>query len=120
VTALTVDHSLVNEYASVLEDLPPDQQPTPAQWAEVPRNVVTRSLGFRGDVQVDVLCHATCVGDVYLLCSDGLSSHVAPDRLREVVAASKTLEAACAALIAEANSARGDDNITVVLARVER
>ena len=119
VTELTVDHSLVNDYASVLEDLPPDQQLTPAQWAEIPRNVITRSLGHRADVHVDVHSHATCAGDVYVLCSDGLSSFVTPDRIREMVAASSTLEAACAALIEEANSAGGDDNITVVLARVE-
>jgi protein phosphatase len=119
VTELTVVHSLVNDYASVLEELSPDQQPTPAQWAEIPRNVITRALGMREDVQVDVLSHATCAGDVYVLCSDGLSSFVTPDRIREMVNASSTLEAACAALIEEANSAGGDDNITVVLARVE-
>lgn len=81
--------------------------------------MITRSLGFREDVLVDVLSHATCAGDVYLLCSDGLSSFVTSDRIRELVGAASTLEDACAALIAEASSAGGDDNITVVLARVE-
>ena len=121
VTALTVDHTVFSQYGPVLEDIPPNLLLDPVFWAEddVPEADVTRALGSSEDALVDVLSHATCVGDVYLLCSHSLSRLVTPDRLREVVDASSTLEAACAALIAEASSARRVDNITVVLARVE-
>jgi protein phosphatase len=121
VTALTVDHTVFSQYGPVLEDIPLNLLSDPVYWEEddVPEDNVTRALGSKEDALVDVLSHATCVGDVYLLCSDGLSRLVTPDRLREVVDASSTLEAACAALIAEASSAGGDDDITVVLARVE-
>jgi serine/threonine protein phosphatase PrpC len=113
VTLLTLDHSLVHEYAFAMGELTPEEQ------AQIPRNVITRALGMSPDVQVDVLSHDTRRGDVYLVCSDGLSSHVSDDEIRGLVQSTETLEAACAALVAQANVGGGTDNITVAVARVE-
>jgi protein phosphatase len=70
-------------------------------------------------VLVDLVTDETRAGDVYLLCSDGLTGLVSDDQIQEVVASIEDLEAACGALIERANFFGGSDNITVVLARVE-
>ncbi len=62
--------------------------------------------------------HQARSGDLFLLCSDGLTSMVRQDRIREIVAGSESLRTAADRLVAEANEMGGRDNITVVLFRL--
>ena len=109
---LTRDHSLV-------EELRRQGRLTPEEAEEHPqRSIITRALGPERDVQLDIHTHRARNGDVYLVCSDGLTSMVREDKVREIVAATDSLQAAVDALVAEANEMGGRDNITVVLFRV--
>jgi PPM family protein phosphatase len=110
---LTDDHSLVDELLR-------QGRLTPEEAVEHPqRSVITRALGPEGVVEVDTRSYSARDGDVYLLCSDGLTTMVAEDRLAELLAAHETLRDKGEALIAAANEAGGRDNITVVLMRLE-
>lgn len=82
------------------------------------RNVITRSLGYQEDVEVDLVVKAVKRGDQFLLCSDGLSGNVAPEEIGEALQRSGPQEAA-RSLIALACERGGEDNITTVIARIE-
>jgi protein phosphatase len=111
---MTRDHSLI----SLAQQTAPWM--SPEEISQLPPNVITRALGIREDVDVDVVTDATEVGDVYVLCSDGLSGLVANEQIRDLVRrAGDDLERAAKDLIARANYFGGTDNITAVLARIE-
>ncbi len=82
------------------------------------RNVITRSLGYQEDVEVDLQVRALRKGDQFLLCSDGLSGHLAADELQEHLQRYTPHEAA-RRLIGVACDRGGEDNITTVIARIE-
>jgi serine/threonine protein phosphatase PrpC len=110
---LTEDHSLVDELLR-------QGRLTPEEALEHPqRSVITRALGPEGFVEVDTRSYSAQDGDVYLLCSDGLTTMVPEPRLAELLLAHESLRDAGEALIAAANEAGGRDNITVLLLRVE-
>jgi protein phosphatase len=110
---LTDDHSLVDE-------LMRQGRLTPQEAVEHPqRSVITRALGPELTVEIDTSSHPGRTGDVYLLCSDGLTTMVSEARLAEVLRSHRRLRDAGEALIAAANEAGGRDNITVVLLRLE-
>ncbi len=110
---LTEDHSLVDELLR-------QGRLTPEEALEHPqRSVITRALGPEGVVEVDTRSYSARDGDVYLLCSDGLTTMLAEDRLAELLLAHANLREAGETLIAAANEAGGRDNITVVLLRLE-
>jgi PPM family protein phosphatase len=110
---LTDDHSLVDELIR-------QGRLTPEEAVEHPqRSVITRALGPEGAVEVDTRSYSARDSDVYLLCSDGLTTMVAEDRLAELLGGQETLRDKGEALIAAANEAGGRDNITVVLLRLE-
>jgi protein phosphatase len=112
-TRLTDDHSLVDELLR-------QGRLTPEEAVEHPqRSVITRALGPEGVVEVDTRSYSARGGDVYLLCSDGLTTMLSEDKLAELLAAHETLRDRGEALIAAANEAGGRDNITVVLVRLE-
>jgi PPM family protein phosphatase len=106
---LTEDHSLVNELLKTGK-LSREEAETHPQ-----RSVITRALGTDPDVDVDTFTVQAADGDVFLLCSDGLTTMVAADEIVETIARSGTLEEATKALVKAANRAGGEDNITVVL-----
>jgi protein phosphatase len=109
---LTEDHSLVNEKirAGLL---------TPEQAKKHKhKNIITRSLGYTEDVEIDVQVRAVRRGDRFLLCSDGLSNLVEPSEMGEALR-SLGLQDAAKSLIQRACEKGGDDNITCVLARVD-
>jgi serine/threonine protein phosphatase PrpC len=110
---LTRDHSLVGEL--VLRGKLTEEQ------AEMhpQRSVITRALGSEPDVEVDVHVYQARPGDVFMLNSDGLTSMVPDDRVKEILAGGATLEQAGRELINAANDAGGKDNITVILFRLE-
>jgi serine/threonine protein phosphatase PrpC len=110
---LTDDHSLVDELIR-------QGRLTPEEAEEHPqRSVITRALGPESTVEVDVRSIHGRPGDVYLLCSDGLTTMTGEDVLHEVLTTHTRLRDAGEALISAANAAGGKDNITVVLARLE-
>jgi len=112
-TRLTQDHSLVDELVR-------QGKLTEEQAAEHPqRSIITRALGPEPEVDVDTWTYPVRAGDVVLLCSDGLTSMVPEERIKEILQSSSSLDEAGNRLIDEANEAGGRDNITVVLFRVE-
>jgi len=82
------------------------------------RNVITRSLGYQEDVEVDLTVRAIRRGDQYLLCSDGLSGHVDDEEMANLMLANSPQNAA-RKLVILACDRGGDDNITTVIARVD-
>ena len=110
---LTSDHSLV-------EELRRQGRLTDEQAEDHPqRSIITRALGPERDVDIDTMTYQARPGDVYLLCSDGLTTMVREDRIASILAAAKTLDEAVSQLVEEANEAGGRDNITVIAFRLE-
>ena len=109
---LTRDHSLVGELVA-RGKLTEEQAETHPQ-----RSVITRALGSEADVDVDVDVYAARDGDLFLVCSDGLTSMVSESRIKELLDAPGDLDARGRSLIAAANRAGGRDNITVILFRL--
>jgi protein phosphatase len=110
---LTSDHSLV-------EELRRQGRLTDEQAEDHPqRSIITRALGPERDVEVDTMTYRARPGDVYLLCSDGLTTMVREDRIAATLADTASLDAAVSSLVREANEAGGRDNITVVAFRLE-
>jgi protein phosphatase len=112
-TQVTQDHSWVTEQvrAGVLTESDARHHP----W----RHVVTRALSGGDDPEVDVRELDVQVGDRILLCSDGLSGVVAPDKLAGILGRSGPLEQTCQDLVDAANEAGGPDNITVAMLQVD-
>ena len=92
---------------------------TPEEIANFPhKNVIVRALGMKDTVKVDTRLEQPRAGDVYLLCSDGLSGPVTdPDMRGRAPRHRSDLKTAASRLIAKGNENGGPDNITVVLAR---
>jgi len=110
---LTDDHSLVAELVRRGELSPEEAEVHPQ------RSVITRALGTDPDVDVDTFTVQAAEGDVFLLCSDGLTTMVDVETITGLVARNRSdLHAAARALIREANDRGGDDNITTVLFEV--
>jgi serine/threonine protein phosphatase PrpC len=129
---LTRDHSLANE---------PFPELSEAERAELPRNVITRALGMQDNVVVDLTSDEVKPGDVYLLCSDGLSGMLNDDTILaeitefqahaadrqappndgtvSVRARTAELEDLCSLLVRKANEAGGEDNITALAIRID-
>jgi serine/threonine protein phosphatase PrpC len=110
---LTEDHSLV-------EEMRRRGQLTAQEADEHPqRSIITRALGPEPDVLVDTSSWRGAAGDVYLLCSDGLTSMVPEAHVAQILRAAGSLRDRGRALIDAANEAGGRDNITVILFRLE-
>jgi serine/threonine protein phosphatase PrpC len=110
---LTRDHSLV-------EEMRRKGQLTDEQAEDHPqRSIITRALGPEPEVEVDVRTVPARAGDVFLVCSDGLTTMVDEDRITEVLTSAGSLDAAVRTLVDEANRAGGRDNITAVVFRLE-
>ncbi|MGN6254047.1 MAG: Stp1/IreP family PP2C-type Ser/Thr phosphatase [Solirubrobacterales bacterium] len=110
---LTRDHSLV-------EEMRRKGQLTDAQAEDHPqRSIITRALGPEPEVQVDVHTVPAQAGDVFLICSDGLTTMLGDEQIARVLSRATSLPAAVRTLVDEANRAGGRDNITVVAFRLE-
>ena len=106
---LTDDHSLVAELVRGGKLSAEEAEHHPQ------RSVITRALGTDPDVDVDTFTVEGREGDVFVLCSDGLTDMVADDEIGEVLAERRdSLEEAANELVRRANKAGGQDNITVV------
>ncbi len=106
---ITKDHSLLQEQldAGLI---------TPEQAAvSLNKNLVTRALGVEDSVLLEVNEHRVEAGDLYLMCSDGLSDMVDDEAIGQILRSEDTLEHKSNSLVAAANAAGGRDNITVLL-----
>lgn len=108
---LTRDHSWVSERVQSGELTEPEARVHPL------RNMVTRALGGKNDLEVDVQAPRLQPGDVLLLCSDGLTSMVPEDEIARLLAGEP--EAAVSRLVDAANERGGDDNVSVLVLRAE-
>jgi len=107
---LTRDHSWVNEQIENGAISPEQARSHPL------RNVVTRALGGRADLVVDIQSRRMAAGDMLLLCSDGLTTMIPDDDIARILAeAEGDVTKAANALVGAANERGGEDNITVVL-----
>jgi PPM family protein phosphatase len=110
---LTRDHSLV-------EEMRRKGQLTDEQAEDHPqRSIITRALGPEPEVQVDVQTVPAQGGDVFLICSDGLTTMLDDEKIAHVLGRATSLQNGVKALVDEANRAGGRDNITVVAFRLE-
>ncbi len=113
ITMLTRDHSWLNEMIEDKEISAKDAQ------AFVHKNVITRALGTRPTVKIDVKAEDLEEGDIFLLCTDGLSSAIDDNTISNIVYGNRrNLKTAAKRLIDAANSEGGPDNITVILCSV--
>jgi len=112
VVQLTEDHSLVNEQikAGLIN--------RDAAKSHKLRNIITRSLGYQEEVEIDTAVLKLERGDFYVLCSDGLSNLVEDRELMDLLQQHSFQEAA-RKMVDLANKRGGDDNITCVIARVD-
>jgi protein phosphatase len=110
-TRMTRDHSLI-------EELGGDDPAVMAALAGY-SNVITRALGTAPDTVPELRREPVQVGDLFLLCSDGLTGPVDDAALERLLAEGGVLEDMCQRLVSEANERGGPDNISVVLLRAE-
>ncbi len=111
---LTDDHSIVGELLrrrEISED---------AAREHPHRHVLTRALGVRRSVEPDLVELALEPGDVFVLCSDGLTNHVEDHEIAKWVCGSEDLQEVCEQLIDLTNARGGEDNSTVLLSRCEK
>jgi len=107
---LTDDHSLVAELMRSGKLSPEEAEAHPQ------RSVITRALGTEADVDVDTFRVEASPGDLFLICSDGLTSMISDSEILDVVGKRRgDLEGAARGLVEAANSSGGEDNITVVV-----
>ena len=108
---LTEDHSLLNDYIKM-------KRLTEEEIANFPhKNVIVRALGMKDNVKVDTILDPPQPGDVYLLCSDGLSGPVTDAEILEITTSTNELKVACTKLIERANQHGGPDNVTAVMCK---
>jgi protein phosphatase len=107
---LTRDHSLLEDY----KDARPDM--TDEEMRNFPhKNVITRALGMRDTVVVEINRYPVGDGDRYLLCSDGLSGMIPDEEIAVALAADSELDQLVAQLVDQANKRGGTDNITAMV-----
>jgi serine/threonine protein phosphatase PrpC len=111
-TQLTRDHSLVAELERS------GQITAEAAERHPQRSIITRALGPEPDVEVDTYTLAGRDGDLFLICSDGLTSMITDDEVKSILRSAESLDAAAEELVLAANQSGGKDNITVILFRL--
>lgn len=108
----TKDHSLVSEQleAGIISEQDAKNHKL--------KNIITRSVGYQEEVEIDVQKLDVHMGDKILLCSDGLTNMVDDADIQRIVNGAASLELACKELIKRANERGGEDNVTVLLTEV--
>jgi PPM family protein phosphatase len=110
---LTLDHSLVEEQVRMGRMTRNEAHRSPF------KNVITRALGTQASVTPDVFGLEAEPGDLFLLCTDGLTRELSDHEIESMLTAGLPLEEACSHLVNEAKKAGGHDNITCILVRAE-
>jgi protein phosphatase len=110
---LTKDHSLLRE----LVDMGQISEKSPMDFAY--KNIITKAIGTEPRVEPSVEIKDLKAGDIFLLCTDGLTDLLTPHEIEEIVKEPKSLEIIIKKLIQSANDKGGYDNITVVMVKLE-
>lgn len=110
---ISLDHSLVEEQVRQGHLTHDEAQRSPM------RNVITRALGTQSSVEPDLFELEAAPGDLFLLCSDGLTNEITDPLIESMLAVDLPLDELCARLVAAAKNAGGHDNITCLLVRAE-
>jgi PPM family protein phosphatase len=110
---ITLDHSLVEEQLRLGRMDRREAQRSPF------KNVITRALGTQSVVTPDIFELETEPGDLFLLCSDGLTRELSDAAIESILSFELPLQVLCARLVEAANEAGGHDNITCLLVRAE-
>ena len=116
ITQFTQDHSLVADLVRAGIVMPQDAGKHPD------RNIITKAVGVQPvlDIEIAILPGGLRAGQFYLLCCDGLHGQVSADEIKSVLQGEDNLEAACRRLVNLANARGGPDNITVLVAKVNK
>jgi serine/threonine protein phosphatase PrpC len=109
---LTRDHSLVDEQVKLGQLTREEAERSPL------RNVITRAVGSQRSVTADINQVDSAAGDLFLLCSDGLTRELPDARIEGLLKQAKGLDLLCQQLIEAANDAGGRDNVTCIVVRV--
>ena len=113
VNQLTKDHSFIEELlrnGSISRE-EADNHPQ--------KNVITRALGCYEDIEVDTYTYNFHDGDVFVICTDGLSNKLTGDEIMNIVTEFDDPETACEELVKKANERGGEDNVTVIVAKID-
>lgn len=110
---LTLDHSLANDVLELRPDL------SDAEAARLPRNVITRALGMLDNVRVTTRTLDMAPGDVFVLCSDGLTDALSDEEIAETILGARSVQEQARELISRALTEGADDNLTALVVRVE-
>ncbi len=110
---LTKDHSLISERGEQGQTI--DERMARCSL----KNIITKAIGTDSRVDPSVSSTPLMMGDLFLMCSDGLTDVVSGEEIEKVLSEAKDVHAAAEYLIAVANMRGGRDNVTVVLTRVE-
>ncbi len=110
---ITIDHSLVEEYLRLGKITQEEAKNFPQ------KNIILRALGQQKVVDVEINAYEPKPGDIFLLCSDGLSGMVTDEVMQAILVKTPNLEAAAKKLIDTANANGGVDNVTVILAQFQ-
>lgn len=108
---ITEDHSLLNDFRRSLSLTPEEEKNFPH------KNIIVRALGMKSTVEVDLQVLTPEAGDLFLLCSDGLSGEIEDEDMEKLLQEEGDLDKACHRLVQTANDNGGRDNVTVILAR---
>jgi len=112
-TQVSVDHSLLNDYLKY-------NKLTEEQIKNFPhKNVIVRALGIKEDVEVDLFKVAPVSGDIFLLCSDGLTDMVDDAEITDILLTTPDVKMATKLLVRAANQYGGVDNSTTVIVKVK-
>ncbi len=109
ITQLTKDHSLVEEMVRLGGIKPEEAKYHPD------KNIITRAIGAKDDVEVDFYEHRLKKGDIILMCTDGLSNMVEDDELFHIVQGGRDIVESAVSLVDSAKENGGTDNIGIVL-----
>jgi protein phosphatase len=110
---LTLDHSLVEEQVRMGRMTRSEAQRSPL------KNVITRALGTQGRVTPDIFGLKAEPGDLFLLCTDGLTRELSDQTIASLLSHGQQLEDICTCLVEAAKKAGGHDNITCILVRAQ-
>lgn len=108
---LTRDHSLVDEQVKLGQLTREEAERSPL------RNVITRAVGSQKSVSTEISEFETASGDLFLLCSDGLTRELPDGRIETILSETDDLDSICKRLVDAANDAGGRDNVTCVVVR---